>query len=311
MHRLALQGARVVVLDDLSTGDRRRIPTSPLVIGDISDSRLVKDVLGDFGIHAVAHLAAKTDVNDSVLKPLNYYTANTSGTISLLTSCLEADVSKIVFSSTAAIYGLASAKHAVNEVSATRPINPYGASKLMAERILVDAAISSGIRHVTLRCFNIAGSGLHSDLFLPTKGPKHLINAACEVVAGRMDAVTIFGTDLPTPDGTGVRDYVHVDDVASALVNAINYLDDGGTSLTLNCGSGRGYSVREVLLAAERASGVNIPIIEASRRDADPPSLISDTTRIRDKLQWTPRHHDLDLIVRSALRAALCATHGM
>lgn len=303
MHQLEQQGASVVALDDLSTGVAARIPRTPLVRGSISDAALVKEVLSDFRIDTVAHIAAKTDVTDSVHSPLHFYTNNTAGTLSLLECCQQARVSRFVFSSTAAVYGLASGEKAVNERSGAHPINPYGASKLMAERILRDTAISSGSRHVILRCFNIAGASLPEGLYIPNEGAKHLIHAACEVATGRRKALTIFGMDLPTPDGTGVRDYVHVEDVVNAVIDAIKHLQEGGKSLTLNCGSGRGRSVRDVLLAVERVAGVTIPIVEASPRSVDPPSLISDSSRIRNSLRWTPRHNDLDMIVRSTLSA--------
>lgn len=303
VRQLAEQKVDVIVLDDLSTGKAERVPDARLVIGSTSDRSLVSDIISRFGIDTVVHMAARTDAAGSTRDPLGYYEENTSSTLSLLACCGQSGVSKFILTSTAAVYGSAGNKQFVDENCSTEPINPYGMSKLMAERFLRDAPRASDLRYVALRCFNVAGTSAIGPVFVSADNAGNLITSACRVATGKQDAVTIFGSDFSTPDGTGVRDYIHVDDIVAAHMRAIDHLNDGGRSLILNCGRSRGYSVREVLRAVERASGVEIPIIEAPKRDGDVSILVADSASIRKELSWSPLHHDLDFIVRSALRS--------
>ena len=232
--------------------------------------------------------------------PLKYYANNTCSTRSLLAACQAASVRNFVFSSTAAVYGMPASGQA-SEETPTDPINPYGASKLMSERMLADLSAASGMKHVILRYFNVAGADPKGRIGQSTRKATLLIKVACEAALGRRSGLKIFGTDYPTPDGTGVRDYIHVEDLASAHLKALDYLADGGSSQILNCGYGHGYSVREVLAAVARAHGSPVPVEEAERRPGDPPSLIADAGRIREVLGWAPAFDDLDTIVATAL----------
>jgi UDP-glucose 4-epimerase len=297
---LTASGRKVVVLDNLSKGFAEATLGAPLEVGDMGDRALVQRVLRDYDVDAVLHFAALTVVPDSVADPLGYYENNTCKARTLIECCVEAGVRSFVFSSTAAVYGIPQ-EAVVREAAPLQPINPYGASKMMTEMILADTCRASGMRHVTLRYFNVAGSDPEGRIGQCTPQATLLIKVACEHAVGLRDRVTIYGTDFPTPDGTGVRDYIHVDDLADAHVKALNYLDEGGDSVTLNCGYGRGYSVREVLDAVQDAAGHRLNIVEAPRRPGDPPSLIAGAQRIRDVLAWTPRLDRLDTIVATAL----------
>jgi UDP-glucose 4-epimerase len=294
-------GRRVIILDDLSNCAPPSLDGGEVVIGNVADAATVTRLLRQHRVTTVIHLAAKTNAADSVYVPTQYYAANTCATLSLLASCAEANVSNFVFTSTAAVYGNAPAGIMANEDSPTHPINPYGASKLMSERMLSDHATASGLRFVALRCFNVAGCDLKRRVGPTARDQSLLIQLACQVAAGKRSHVSIFGTDFPTPDGTAVRDYLHVADLARALLDAITYLEGGGRSTILNCGYGRGYSVREVLRAVERAAGGPIPIQEQAPRVGDVPHLIADATRIRRILGWVPRCDDIDLIASTAL----------
>jgi UDP-glucose 4-epimerase len=299
-RQLGELGHRLVVLDNLSRGFREAVLHGDLVVGDTGDRDLVDRVLHDHRIDAVLHFAAATVVPESVADPLRYYANNTCNTRSLLECCARAGVRHFIFSSTAAVYGIPEELPAT-EGTPTAPINPYGMSKLMSEHMLRDLSAASPLRHVILRYFNVAGCDPEGRIGQSTPEATLLIKVACEHAVGRRPAVSIFGTDYPTPDGTGVRDYIHVEDLADAHVRALDYLADGGRSTTLNCGYGHGYSVRQVLDAVARASGVALQIEERPRRPGDPPSLVAGATRIREVLGWTPRHDDLDAIVRSSL----------
>jgi UDP-glucose 4-epimerase len=231
---------------------------------------------------------------------LRYYDNNTCATRNLLESCRGGGVAQIVFSSTAAVYGIPDGGKA-GEDTPTAPINPYGSSKLMSEWMLRDLAAAGGPRYVALRYFNVAGCDPEGRIGQSTRNATLLVKVACEAVLGKRPPLSIFGTDYPTPDGTGIRDYIHVVDLARAHLDALRYLRDGGASTTLNCGYGHGYSVREVLAAVGRAHGATVPYIEEPRRAGDPPSLIAVSDRIRSVLGWEPRHDDLDVIARTAL----------
>jgi UDP-glucose 4-epimerase len=246
------------------------------------------------------HFAAHTVVPESVADPLKYYNNNTGNTLNLLKCCQEAGVDHVVFSSTAAVYGIPPAGRA-SETTPTAPINPYGTSKLMSEWMLRDLAAASDLNYVALRYFNVAGSDPEVRIGQSTPKATLLVKVACEAALGIRPHVSIFGTDYDTPDGTGVRDYIHVEDLAGAHLKALEYLRAGGESTTLNCGYGHGYSVREVLDAVERENCRPFAIREEARRPGDPPVLVADAGRIRDTLGWTPRYDDLDFIVKTSL----------
>ena len=301
VRQLVERGDPVVVLDNLSTGYRSAVLDAPLVVGHTGDSELVARVLEEHDVDTVLHFAAHTIVPESVSNPLKYYGNNTCATRNLLEQCAHARVRRFVFSSTAAVYGIP-AERIAREDSPTVPINPYGLSKLMSEWMLRDlAAASDTLRYVALRYFNVAGSDPGGRIGHSAPTATLLVKVACQVAAGARANVSIFGTDYPTPDGTGVRDYIHVEDLAAAHLKALDYLGQGGASSTLNCGYGHGYSVREVLETVERVAGKKLDIVEAPRRAGDPPSLVAHAERIRKVLDWTPRYDDLETIVRSQL----------
>jgi UDP-glucose 4-epimerase len=298
--QLRARGERVMVLDDLSRGFRRAVLDAPLVVGSVGDRAAVLALLRTHAVDTVMHFAAFTIVPESVREPLKYYANNTCATRTLLECCLEAGVARFVFSSTAAVYGIPADGFAA-ETTATAPINPYGTSKLMSEWMLRDAAAVSALRYVALRYFNVAGSDSSGRIGQATPNATLLVKVACEAAVGKRAGVAIFGTDYPTRDGTGVRDYLHVEDLAAAHVDALTYLRQGGSSTTLNVGYGHGYSVREVLAAVERAAATRLKVREEPRRAGDPPALVARAERIRGELGWQPRLDDLDAIVRTSL----------
>jgi UDP-glucose 4-epimerase len=300
VQQLQARGDNVVVLDNLSTGFRQSVDGATLIEGDVGNSALVGDILTRHDVQTVIHFAAHTIVPESVSDPLKYYGNNTCQTRSLLATCQAHGVKHFVFSSTAAVYGIPASGLAVEEAPLA-PINPYGTSKLMSEWMLRDLALASPLRYVVLRYFNVAGSDPAGRIGQSTRKATLLVKVACEASVGKRDAVSIFGTDYPTADGTGVRDYIHVQDLASAHLLAVDYLAAGGASQTLNCGYGHGYSVREVLKSVERVSGKPLKVIEEPRRAGDPPSLVARSDRIRQVLGWKPRLDDLDGIVASSL----------
>ena len=300
---LVASGRPVVVLDSLYSGHRWAVPSQAVFVhGDVGDAGLVRDILATHSVDAVLHFAAHVEVPESVTDPLKYYRNNVTGSLRLIEACVESGVDRLVFSSSAAVYGVPD-HLPVTEETPLSPINPYGWSKAMTEQMLADLADSrtpTPMRHVALRYFNVAGASLDGALGQATPNATHLIKVACEAACGRRERVVVFGTDYPTPDGTGVRDYVHVEDLADAHLAALTYLENGGASRALNCGYGHGYSVREVLETVRRVSGVDFPVVEADRRAGDPPALIADAGRIRDVLSWVPRYDDLEQICRSA-----------
>ncbi|MET0657528.1 MAG: UDP-glucose 4-epimerase GalE [Steroidobacteraceae bacterium] len=300
VRQLGERGERVTILDNLSTGFRSAVLHGKLVVGDTGDRELVGRVLKENGIETVMHFAAHTVVPESVSNPLKYYGNNTCSTRSLLQCCQEAGIKHFVFSSTAAVYGIPEGGIAA-ENSPTQPINPYGMSKLMSEWMLRDLAFATALRYVVLRYFNVAGSDPEARIGQSTIGATLLTKVACEAAVGKRPKVAVYGTDYPTPDGTGVRDYIHVEDLADAHVRALDYLRKAGASATLNCGYGHGYSVRELLAAVEKAAGKRLTITEEPRRAGDPPALVSKATRVREVLGWTPRYDDLAMIVSSQL----------
>ena len=294
-------GHGVVVLDDLSTGARELVAEGvPLVVADVGDGARVGQVLAEHDVGAVMHFAGSVVVPESVAKPLDYYRNNTAATRSLIQACVEAGVNRFLFSSTAAVYGVP-AMVPVTEDAPTVPINPYGWSKLMSEQMLKDAAAAHDLKYVVLRYFSVAGADPQGRSGQSTPNATHLIKIAAEVAVGRRERIAIFGEDYETPDGTGVRDYIHVSDLCDAHVSALDHLLGGGENLTLNCGYGRGYSVREVLDAVAAQAGRPIVTTSAPRRPGDPPALVANADRIRERLGWRPRHDELSTIVRTAI----------
>ncbi|HTO42657.1 MAG TPA: UDP-glucose 4-epimerase GalE [Burkholderiales bacterium] len=297
--QLRERGERVVVLDDLSRGFRQAVLDTPLVVGKVGDADTVRRLLKDHGVDTVMHFAAYTIVPESVSEPLKYYGNNTCSTRTLLECCVEAGVRHFVFSSTAAVYGIPATGVAAEDTP-TAPINPYGASKLMSEWMLASVAQATPLTYAALRYFNVAGSDARGRIGQATPNATLLVKVACEAAAGRRDDVAIFGTDYPTEDGTGVRDYIHVEDLATAHLDALSWLRRGDASTTLNVGYGHGYSVRQVLASVERVSGKRLKVREVPRRPGDPPTLVARAERIRSQLGWQPRLDDLDTIVRTA-----------
>jgi len=290
----------VLTYDNLSTGNRRAVLYGDLVVADLAESRTLKTVLTDFRPDAVMHFAASIVVPESVQEPLKYYGNNTANTISLLECMRQCGVGKFVFSSTAAVYGVPD-KIPVAEDAPMRPINPYGTSKMMNELILRDLSIAEkGFSYVSLRYFNVAGADGQGRIGQAYKNPTHLITRALKTAKGEFEKLRIFGTDYPTPDGTCIRDYIHVDDLADAHIQTLRYLMDGGGSEVFNCGYGHGYSVREVVGAAKEITGVDFRVEEAGRREGDPPALTADSSRLRQSLGWVPRHDDLQYIIKTA-----------
>ncbi len=288
------------VLDNLSTGFRSAVGCGELIVGDTGDRDLVERMLRDNGVTTVMHFAAHTVVPESVANPLKYYGNNTCATRSLLQSCQAAGVKQFVFSSTAAVYGIPAGGVAAED-SPTQPINPYGTSKLMSEWMLRDLAAATDLTYVVLRYFNVAGSDPGGRIGQSTLNGTLLTKVACETAVGKRPHVAIFGTDYPTADGTGVRDYIHVEDLAAAHLRALDYLRAGGTSRTLNCGYGHGYSVREVIAMVDRLHGQPIRTVEGPRRAGDPPTLVARAEQIRQVLGWSPRFDNLESIVASQL----------
>ena len=300
VRQLGEAGERIVVLDNLSTGFKDAVLHGELVIGDTGDHELVTRLLCEHNVGAVMHFAAHTIVPESVADPLKYYGNNTCGSRNLLACCAAANIKHVIFSSTAAVYGIPTVKIA-REDTPTAPTTPYGMSKLMTEWMLRDLSRATKLRHVALRYFNVARSDPEGRIGQSTRDATLLIKVACEAAIGKRDHVSIFGTDYPTPDGTGIRDYIHVEDLASAHLRALEYLRAGGASTTLNCGYGHGYSVREVLDAVQRVNGKPLNIKIEPRRAGDLPQLVAGVERIHETLNWTPQYDDLEQIVKTSL----------
>jgi len=302
VRQLGEAGERIVVLDNLSTGFAEAVLYGELVVGDTGDQALVRKILKEYDVESVIHFAAHTVVPESVSNPLKYYGNNTCCTRNLLECCQEADIKHFIFSSTAAVYGMPSSDQLpATEETPKAPINPYGMSKLMTEYMLRDLSAVTDLSSVALRYFNVAGCDPEGRIGQSTPNATLLIKVACEVAVGKRKQISIFGTDYPTPDGTGIRDYIHVEDLADAHLKSLEYLRGGGESTALNCGYGHGYSVREVLQMVEKVNGKPLNIIEEPRRAGDPPELIAGADLIREKLGWQPHHDDLEAIVSTAL----------
>ena len=300
-YALLDRGEKVVVLDDLSTGVRAQVGEDALFVrGDIADATLVKRIVSEHGVEAVIHFAGSIVVPDSVADPLSYYENNVVKSRALIASLVESGVQQLIFSSTATVYA-EDAQQPLSEMAPRMPISPYARSKLMTEWILEDVARAHDFRPVVLRYFNVAGADPKGRTGQSTPKATHLIKRAARVALGHESHLNIFGTDYPTPDGTGVRDYIHVSDLAQAHILALDALRDGAPPAVYNCGYGRGLSVRQVVSGMERVLGRPLPVKEGPRRAGDPPTLISDPSRIKKELGWKPVHDDLDGIIRSAL----------
>ncbi|KXJ49820.1 MAG: UDP-glucose 4-epimerase GalE [Cycloclasticus sp.] len=297
---LGERGENIIVLDDLSTGFEEAILYGEFIKGNTGDQALVNNILKQNNVESVLHFAAHTIVPESVENPLKYYQNNTCCTRNLLECCSTAGVKNIIFSSTAAVYGELETGYA-SEDTAKSPINPYGSSKLMSEQMIRDLSYATDLNHVILRYFNVAGSDPDGRIGQSTKNATLLIKVAAEVAVGKREKLLIFGTDYPTPDGTGIRDYIHVSDLAAAHIKALDYLQNGGESTTLNCGYGHGFSVRDVINAINNENGSPINVEEMPRRAGDPPELISVADKIRSTIDWQPQYDDINLIVRTSL----------
>jgi UDP-glucose 4-epimerase len=298
---LAEAGESVVVIDNLSTGFSAYLPEGvPLFIGDAGDENLVEGVIEQHDVESIVHFAGSVVVPDSMRDPLGYYRNNTFTTRSLLNAAVKRGVNRFIFSSTAAVYGNPD-QVPVPEIAPTRPLSPYGFSKLMSEIMLHDVASAHGMKYVALRYFNVAGADPQGRVGLATVGATHLLKIAVEAATGQRAKIDVFGTDYPTPDGSCIRDFIHVSDLAQAHRAALSYLRGGGDSATLNCGYGRGYSVLETIEAVRRISGRNFAVQYAARRPGDIMTMVADTSRMRAMLDWTPQYDDLDTIATHAL----------
>ena len=294
-------GSQVVVVDDLSTGLASAVPeTAQFVRADIADQALLQRLIEELGIDAILHFAGSVVVPDSVANPLAYYLNNTVKSRSLIETAIATGVRHFIFSSTAAVYGMPGSEP-VAEQAALKPLSPYGNSKLMTEMMLADAARAHELSYVVLRYFNVAGADPQGRSGQSTPRATHLIKVACEAALGKRSYLEVFGTDYPTPDGTCVRDYIQVSDLARAHSAALAYLRAGGASETFNCGYGRGFSVLEVVEAVKRVSGRSFDVRLGSRRPGDPAQIVAASAKIRNALGWAPAYQDLDVIVRQAL----------
>ncbi|MHC4139393.1 MAG: UDP-glucose 4-epimerase GalE [Planctomycetota bacterium] len=299
VRQLAEAGHDVVVYDNLSTGHEWAVLSGELIVGNLEDRERIDSLLERNDFDGVLHFAAHIVVPESVENPLKYYLNNTCNTLYLLHACEKHGIKNFIFSSTAAVYGMPDGG-VVSEDSPLSPINPYGSSKRMSEQMLMDLAAATSLNYVILRYFNVAGADPEGRIGQATPEATHLIKVACETALGKRDGVTIFGTDYDTPDGTGIRDYIHIEDLALAHLAALDYLNAGGQSQVLNCGYGHGYSVREVLHEVKKISGVNFEVNEGERRAGDPHKLVASNEKIRHILGWTPKYDNLSTIVESA-----------
>ncbi|WP_435101986.1 UDP-glucose 4-epimerase GalE [Arhodomonas sp. AD133] len=300
VHELLTAGHAVTVYDNLSTGHEWAVGEAELVVAELGDRQTLARVVAR-GFDAVMHFAAHIVVPESVAEPLKYYRNNTGNTLGLLETVKAAGVPVFVFSSTAAVYGMPDVS-LIDEQTPLAPINPYGASKMMSERMLIDLAAAQSLRYGILRYFNVAGAHPDGHIGQSTPVATHLIKVACQAALGRRDGLAIFGSDYPTRDGTCIRDYIHVVDLARAHVQLLDHLVAGGDSRIYNCGYGHGYTVREVVDTVQRVHGQAFPVHEIDRRDGDPAALVADSTRLRTELGWQPEYDDLETIVRHAYR---------
>lgn len=302
VHQLVERQEEVVVFDNLYSGNRWSVPEKArLIVGDIRDKEMLLEIFKRYNFSAVIHFAAHLDVEESTREPLKYYSNNVLGTLTLLEACVAAEVANFIFSSTCAVYG-APKVNPVTELEDTLPINPYGKSKYFCENILIDMAntYSKKLNYIILRYFNVAGAKPNGNIGQSTKGSQQLVKVAAEVACGKRPSLSVFGMDYPTKDGTCIRDYIHVDDLANAHVLALDYLRRGGKSDVFNCGYGKGYTVLEVIRAMEKASSKSIPFDVKARRNGDATAIWADSTKIRKILDWKPKHDDLLEICKTA-----------
>jgi UDP-glucose 4-epimerase len=301
-RQLSESGRRVVVYDNLSTGFRDALTHGEeLIVADLADREALEAAFLEHRFTTVLHFAAAIIAPESVSLPLKYYGNNTRNTLGLLETCVRHNVQRLIFSSTAAVYGIPDGGVA-SEESSLAPINPYGTSKLMSEWMLRDVSAAHGLQYVALRYFNVAGADPLARMGQRTAEATHLIKVACQAALGLREKVAVYGTDYPTPDGTGIRDYIHIEDLASAHLYALEYLEKGGVPTVMNVGYGRGSSVREVLEVVREVSGVDFKVVEDARRPGDPASLVAQADRIGRLTGWQPRHADLRTIVADAWR---------
>lgn len=299
--RLGELGHEVLVYDNLSYGHDWAVLHGRLFEGDLEDKPLLKTVLREGGFDAVMHFAAFIEVEESVREPLKYYRNNYANALNLLEECREAGVGRFIFSSTAAVYGIPEGG-TVNENSPLAPINPYGSSKAMVERTLADLSGATDFRYVSLRYFNVAGADEQGRIGQARRNATHLMTLALRTALGKRPELQIFGTDYDTPDGTCIRDYIHIADLAEAHILALDHLSDGGEGGVYNCGYGHGYSVRQVVERVKKVTEVDFRVIETGRRAGDPPVLIADSGKLKGELGWEPRHDNLDNIIKTAWR---------
>lgn len=292
---------QITVIDDLRTGFKESLLYGELLQIDLADKNKMEEVFKTHHFDAVIHFAASLIVPESVKDPLKYYLNNTANTSNLISLCIKYGVNRFIFSSTAAVYGEPSIdKIPVTENSPLLPINPYGWSKLMSERILMDTSLAHPqFKYGILRYFNVAGASVTGKIGQRTQGATHLIKVAAEAALGKRSHIGIFGTDFPTYDGTGVRDYIHVDDLAMAHLQMLEYLANNQSTI-VNCGYGRGFSVKDVIDTMKKVSHVDFKVVTEPRREGDPAALVSDNSKISQLLQWTPRYNDLELICQTA-----------
>jgi UDP-glucose 4-epimerase len=289
----------IVVYDNLSTGHRDSVLFGRLVVADLADTAALERLFSTEGFDAVIHFAAHIAVEESVRDPIKYYRNNFANALNLVEACLKCGVDKFIFSSTAAVYGIPE-RVPVAEDAPLRPINPYGASKAMVEQALRDVSRVSGLRYVSLRYFNVAGADPMLRVGQKYREATHLITLSLKTALGLRERLQIFGTDYGTPDGTCVRDYIHVSDLIDAHLLALNYLLSGGESRVYNCGYGRGYSVKEVVEKVREVTGIDFEVRETGRRAGDPPSLVADPAAIMKDLEWKPQRDDLGFIIKTA-----------
>ncbi|MEH1823012.1 MAG: UDP-glucose 4-epimerase GalE [Nostoc sp.] len=300
VRQLGEAGYDIVVYDNCSTSSPKAVLYGELVVADLADIDRLYQIFAKHKFSAVLHFAASLIVPESVTRPLDYYANNTRNTLNLLRCCSVMGVNKIIFSSTAAVYGQPQ-ENPVTESTPTLPINPYGRSKLMSEWLISDYGKSSQLRYVILRYFNVAGADPAGRLGQMSPEASHLVRSACDAALMRKPGVRIFGTDFPTPDGTGIRDYIHVEDLAAAHLDALYYLERGQESQLFNCGYGHGYSVRQVIERVKAISGVDFPVLETDRRPGDPACVTANADKIRKLLSWKPKYNNLDQIIRTTL----------
>jgi UDP-glucose 4-epimerase len=296
---LGEKGYEVLVVDNLSKGHREAVLYGKLVVADLEDKETLDAIFREFKPDAVMHFAAFIEVAESVREPLRYYRNNTINTINLLEVMLKNNVNRFIFSSTAAVYGNPE-KVPIPETESIKPINPYGQSKAFVERILQDFDRSYGLKYVSLRYFNAAGADPEGRIGESHNPETHLIPLILKTAKGERESIKIFGTDYPTPDGTCIRDYIHVDDLAEAHILALEYLPGGGNNEVFNCGYGCGFSVREVIDMAKKVTGMDFKVEETERRPGDPAILVADSSKIKNVLGWKPEFDDLEYIIRTA-----------